>query len=305
MEMHQIRYFLAVSELLNFTRAAERCNVSQPALTRGIKILEDELGGPLFNRERNQTNLTELGRLMLPFLQEVWQQQEAAHLRAKGFLQLTETQLRLGVLGTLGPTKLVPLVQGFRARNPGVELIMVDDRGKQLQEKVIQGELDIAILALPDGFDERLHVRPLFSERFMVITAPGHEFEARNAISAEDLHGRPCLSRAGCEYAPHIHALLHRRGVELKVVYRSEREDWVQALIMAGLGFGVFPESSIATPGIVTRPLVDPPIERTISVITVRGRPHTPALAALLKEIASHRFGTAPKPVPDSFTAAG
>ena len=60
MEMHQVRYFLAVCETLNFTRAAERCNVSQPALTRGIKTLEDELGGPLFNRERNQTNLTEL-----------------------------------------------------------------------------------------------------------------------------------------------------------------------------------------------------------------------------------------------------
>ena len=70
MEMHQVRYFLAVCELLNFTRAAERCNVSQPALTRAVKKLEDELGGPLFRRERNLTHLSDLGRMMKPHLEQ-------------------------------------------------------------------------------------------------------------------------------------------------------------------------------------------------------------------------------------------
>ena len=74
MEMHQARYFVALCETLNFTRAAEKCNVTQPSLTRAIKLLEDELGGPLFNRERNQTHLTELGRLMEPHLREVLDQ---------------------------------------------------------------------------------------------------------------------------------------------------------------------------------------------------------------------------------------
>src|SRR3712207_8365018 len=69
-EMHQVRYFVALCETLNFTRAAERCNVAQPSLTRAIKLLEDELGGPLFNRERNRTHLTELGRMMEPRSEE-------------------------------------------------------------------------------------------------------------------------------------------------------------------------------------------------------------------------------------------
>jgi DNA-binding MarR family transcriptional regulator len=69
MELHQIRYFLAVAETLNFNRAAERCNVSQPTLTRAIKKLEEELGGPLFRRERKLTHLTDLGRLMRPHLE--------------------------------------------------------------------------------------------------------------------------------------------------------------------------------------------------------------------------------------------
>src|SRR5258708_5908456 len=78
MEVHEIRYFLALAETLNFTRAADRCNVSQPALTRAIQHLEDKLGGPLVHRERGNTHLTELGRIMHPHFQEVAQQMEEA-----------------------------------------------------------------------------------------------------------------------------------------------------------------------------------------------------------------------------------
>ena len=83
MEMHQIRYFLAVCETLNFTRAAEQCHVTQPALTRAIQKLEEELGGLLFRRERHLTHLTDLGRLLRPQLEQVWKRTEAAVSRYK------------------------------------------------------------------------------------------------------------------------------------------------------------------------------------------------------------------------------
>ena len=82
MEIQEIRYFLALAETLNFTRAAEHCNVSQPALTRAIQHLEDKLGGPLVHRERSNTHLTELGRMMWPYFQQVVQQIEEARTRA-------------------------------------------------------------------------------------------------------------------------------------------------------------------------------------------------------------------------------
>ena len=74
MEMHQVRYFLAVAEELNFTRAAEKCHVAQPSLTRAIQLLEGELGGPLFHRERANTHLSELGRTVKPYLEQVYGQ---------------------------------------------------------------------------------------------------------------------------------------------------------------------------------------------------------------------------------------
>src|SRR5918993_3827797 len=114
MEMHQIRYFLAVCEELNFTRAAERCNVAQPSLTRAIKLLEEELGGPLFHRERSNTHLSELGRMVKPYLEQVYDQAQEAKRQALEFTRLKKTSLKLGVMCTIQPNQLIELVSGLQ-----------------------------------------------------------------------------------------------------------------------------------------------------------------------------------------------
>src|SRR6516165_254095 len=110
MEMHQIRYFLAVAEELNFTRAAERCNVAQPSLTRAIRLLEEELGGPLFHRERANTHLSELGRMVHPYLTQVYEQTQAVKQQAINFTRLGQSTLKLGIMCTVSPAGLVDLV---------------------------------------------------------------------------------------------------------------------------------------------------------------------------------------------------
>ena len=120
MEMHQVRYFLALCETLNFTRASERCNVAQPSLTRAIKALEDELGGALFHRERNRTHLSELGLMMRPYLAEVAVQSEAAKSKARELAKLESAPLDLGIMCTIGPGNFVGLIREFQAKNPGV-----------------------------------------------------------------------------------------------------------------------------------------------------------------------------------------
>src|SRR5262249_56611901 len=95
MELHQVRYTVALYKNLNFTRAAEACHVTQPALTRAIQKLEDELGGPLFERERNLTQLTELGRLMRPLLEQTLAAAEAAKAQATQFRKREPGSLRI------------------------------------------------------------------------------------------------------------------------------------------------------------------------------------------------------------------
>lgn len=290
MEMHQIRYFLAVAEELNFTRAAERCNVTQPALTRAIQKLEEELGGLLFRRERNLTHLTDLGRLMRPHLEEVLKEADAAKSTAQGFLRLKDAPLNLGIMCTIGPLRFVGFLNRFRTDNPGIELTMVEETPARLAELLMEGKLDVAVMAQPGPFDERLVVQRLYRERFVVAFPPGHRFEARNALTVEDIAGESYLSRINCEYRDRLRSLCSERQVDIKVTYRSEREDWIQIMVTAGLGICFLPEFSPTLPGLRCRPLVDPEVAREVSLVTIAGRRYSPAVTTFIRAIRAYRW---------------
>jgi DNA-binding transcriptional LysR family regulator len=136
---------------------------------------------------------------------------------------------------------------------------------------------------LPDGVGEDFHALPLFTERFVITSAPGHRFEALNAVRLEDLCDERYLSRAACEFADHVRALCAERGVSLIRPYRSERDDWVQSMVRAGLGIGFTPEFSITIPDLVVRPLIEPEIARKVELVTVRGRPHSAPVGAFVR----------------------
>lgn len=290
MEIQELRYFLALSETLNFTRAAERCNVSQPALTRAIKSLEDKLGaGPLINRERNNTHLTEAGRIMLPYFEHVLRQMEAARSCARGFKTLENATLTVGLMCTIGPTHMVDLLAKFHRRFDALDLYLRDGPLAQLEEWLSKGEIDVAICCQPEGLDERFHALPLYDERFCVAMAADHRLARQNAVTIADLHNERYLSRANCEYADYLRGLRERLGgVELHKKYVSERDDWIQSMVLAGLGITYIPEFAVTIPGLVTRPLVDPVVTRTVQLVTVRGRPHSPSVGAFVQEVRRH-----------------
>ena len=125
MELYQIRYFLAVCDTLNFTRAAEQCNVAQPSLTRAVKKLEDELGGELFRRERSRTHLSELGRVMRPFLQQSLDSALAAKAQAESYGRGETASLELGLSETIEIRVLLPALRELARAIPGLELHIV------------------------------------------------------------------------------------------------------------------------------------------------------------------------------------
>lgn len=296
MEMHQIRYFLAVGETLNFTRAAEKCHVSQPALTRAIKTLEDELGGPLFHRERANTHLTELGRMMRPYLQDVFEQSRKAKEQAQAFASLAHAPLSVGVMCTIGPHKLLGLFDAYRRDNAGVDVRMHDATAKELVAQLEAGKLDVAIFGLPEAMDEQFHCVKLYDERYVVGMAPDHPLAKANGVRLADMDGQKYLGRLTCEFWTFFERKYDELGVKLDLTYRSQREDWIQVMIRAGWGISAIPEFAILTDGIVTRPFVDPPISRTIYLVTVRGRPHSPALGAFVREAVRWRDRLAEAP---------
>lgn len=299
MEMQQVRYFLALARTLNFTRAAEQSNVSQPALTRAIQQLEHELGGPLFHRERANTHLSELGRMMLPYLEQIHAQTEAAKQQAKAIRKLDNVVLRIGAMCTIGPAVIADLIVKFRIAHPNVDLEVVEEGSVELMEMLTKGELHLSLFGLPEPLDVRFHGLPLFQERFVIAIPPDHPLAAHNVVRCVDTHEQPYVSRANCEIFDHARRQLRAHGVHWKKVFSSERDDWVQGMIKAGLGIGFFPELSVTDPGLVTRRLVDPEFVRTIMLVTVRGRPHSPAVGAFVQQARSFKWPSQPlDPIP-------
>src|SRR5258707_14620379 len=231
-----IRHFLAVRETLNFTRAAERVNVSQPAVTRAIQKIEEELGGLLFRRERSRTHLTDLGQLLRPQLEEVLKRSEAVKAAARGFLKLDNAPLKLGVMCTIGPMRFMSFLSQFRSDHPGIELTLVEGVPDQLAKMLLAGELDVAIVAQPEAFDERLDLRLLYREPYVIAFPAGHRFAQMNAVPVSAVAGEDYLLRVNCEYKDYIGEVCRSTGFTTAKVYRSEREDWIQAMILAGMG---------------------------------------------------------------------
>jgi DNA-binding transcriptional LysR family regulator len=284
MEMQQVRYFVALAGTLNFTRAAEQCNVSQPALTRAIQQLEYELGGPLFHRERGNTHLSELGRMMLPYLQTVEENTRAARDHARAVKKLERSTLTIGTMCTIGPQLVSELLVRFRMQHPDVEVQVIDAGAPQMLEMLEKGELEVAIVGIPGELPESLHQLPIFEERFVIVLPPNHRLLMLDEIPASELDKEPYVSRSNCEVFEPVRKDLNGRGVFLRKVFSSPRDDWVQGMIQAGLGLGFFPEFSVTYPDLAVRPLVDPAFYRTVYLATVRGRPHSPAVGAFVQE---------------------
>ena len=290
MEIHQIRYFLAMCETLNFTRAAERCNVSQPSLTAAVKKLEDELGGPLFRRERHRSHLTDFGRLLMPHLQRVAAGLETTRAEAEDYWQLERAPLRIGVMCTIGPDRMVELFTRLRDEIPSLEVTLKEAPGGDLVARLMAGDLDIALISLP-GYPERLDAQPLYCERYVVAFPQGHRFQALHAVPLGELEHEAYLSRLNCEHPRYLDALGLTAGFVANAKFSSEREDWIQAMIAAGVGCAVMPEFMPLQSGIATRPLVEPEIERTISLVTVSGRRFSPTVEILVGLARGYRIG--------------
>src|SRR5229473_3977420 len=149
MEMHQVRYFLAVAQELNFSRAAEICNVTQPSLSRAIAQLEGELGGQLFHRERHLTHLTDLGQMVRPHLELVYRAADKAKRLSQDLSQLKRVPLKLGIMSTISPDEIVELIAALKTRHEGLELRLCDAGARDLRDRLLAGELEAVIYALP------------------------------------------------------------------------------------------------------------------------------------------------------------
>ena len=289
MELYQVRYFLAVARTLHFTQAAEEAGVSQPALTKAVRKLEEELGAPLFLRQGRQVLLTDFGRVMREKLERVVAAREEAEEAARQFLKPAEIRLNAGVMCTIGPRPLLGFLDRFRLEHPNIELHLHDVTAANALEKLTSNALDCAVLACPGGkLPASLKGKRLYRERMMVAFSADHRFNTLKQVRFADLDGERYIDRLHCEFRSAFLDEVGNEGMSLSFPYASEREDWIQGMIASGMGIGLLPEFGTLQPDLAKRPVVDPKLYRSVELAYLPGRENSPGVKALLELAGRH-----------------
>ena len=283
MEMHQVRYFLAAARTLNFTRAAEECNVTQPSLTRAIQKLEDEFGGLLFRRERSLTHLTELGRQMVPHLQRTYDAANAAKMLARGIGKQTHAPMTLGIAGAISPQLASALGQVVEAL-PGFQLAVVTADSASLLSDMLKGDIDAAVLPEPRDIPERLDTIALVRQEFAIIAPQTSTLAALDSVAWSDLASVPWIG-GDCDVVNEFRDLCAAAGVQPEFRHAVSLDCDLADLVATGLGCGLVPVTQ-PLPGSIRRIAFDGvKIERTTVYATVAGRKRSAATDALARAI--------------------
>jgi len=283
MEMHQVRYFLAVSRLLNFTRAAEECHVAQPSLTRAIKQLEEELGAELFRRERNLTHLTEFGQRMLPLLQQCYDSAASAKALASSFKAGAVAPLSIALSTAVDLALLVPDLTELMRAFDGLELRFLRGSRQQVVEFLKKGDAELAVAGPLGESWERLDAWPLFTERMCLAVSNQHPLAKRDAVEPDDLANERLLLRTYCEVAGEFEDFLKSRQLHTVVSHKIVSDRDLVTLIEGNLGVGMIPESTPRSECIRLIETTGLDLRRTIYLYGVAGRQRSPAASALFR----------------------
>ncbi|RXH24166.1 LysR family transcriptional regulator [Bradyrhizobium nanningense] len=282
MELYQVRYFLAVASTLNFTRAAEQCNVTQPALTKGVQKLEQELGGQLIFRERQLTQLTDLGKEVLPMLERTLASAETARRRAKEFQRREVAPLKIGLAPSISASLILDLISEIAKFVAGLHVELREDTAEKLIDLLLEGEINAAITGDVQDLPARIDDWLLFEERYVAILAPTHRLANRPSIGIDDLRNTVLLERTGCDVAPKIQRS-YFPDEPLRLGHCSGHELHLQQMAAAGFGVMLAPEHMPRLPTLKTIPLEGDPVSREVRLLAVQGRRYSPALDAFVK----------------------
>jgi DNA-binding transcriptional LysR family regulator len=270
MDVRQLRYFVAVAEELNFTRAARRLNVSQPPLSVQIKALEQQLGTALFDRDRRNVALTRAGEVLLDQARDVLDHMERADETMRRAVRGEAGRIALGFTSSAPLHDLFPrLLRRFRALYPETLVeVRLMSTGAQLQALAAR-ELDIGILRPASWFrpTPELSVRSLWRDQLHVFLADDHPLLGMNQpIEPKHLADEAFITFAadlGCGLAEHLTMLCGAAGFRPRVTHEAAVGASILSLVAAGVGVALLPEcqSRAGVVGVMNRPLSAPHTE--------------------------------------------
>lgn len=268
MEIGQLRYFLRIAELGTFTRAGEELGMTQPALSRAVAKLEEELGQPVFERRARRIELTDAGRMLQTRAEQILALVDDT-LAELGDSETTGA-VRVGAIPTIAPYLLPIVLRDFRDRLPGVHVVAYEETTDKLLHRCNQGEVDVAVMAAPI-VGRYLEAETLFEEELFAVLPTGHPLAARKTISLADLRQQPfvllddthCLSET-------ILSFCRQRAFQPVAIQHTCQLATVEELVSLGHGVSLIPRmarNADTSDRRVYRPISAPTPTRTVVMI--------------------------------------
>ncbi len=273
MELHQLRYFLAVAKAGNFSRAAKNCHVAQPSLSQQILKLESELGERLFERKSRQVLLTSAGEALRARATKILHEIEEAQREVQDASRDPRGKVALSALPTIAPYLLPKIIRDFSHRCPAVETIVHEETTARALDALNESELDLALVSLPIQA-AHLEIRPLFSEELLLALPRRHALLRKRQLTAADLEPQKFIFMADAHcLGTQTLQFCYAKGFTPRISCRSAQMETVQALVAAGLGISLVPAMACHSRAAVSyRSLGKPRPVRTIALVWKQSR---------------------------------
>lgn len=251
--LRELECFIAVAEELSFTRAAQRLHLAQPPLSRHIRTLEERFGAKLFERHPRRIVLTSTGRAFYEASREILPQVNRAGELARRAASGKEARLQLGfVSAVLGP-KVVDLLRRLRESRPRIALILHDLAPSEQLIRIAAGHLDAGFIGIaPLRHPPGLRFLPWYSESLKLFVPSGHPLEGRKKVRLQEIRDEAFLAvshTAAPAFSLMIHDLCRKAGFRPRIVEESARAQAIAAMVAAGCGVALLPESLEAVTG--------------------------------------------------------
>lgn len=238
MDINQIRYFLAIVETGGFTKAADSLFISQPSLSVSIRRLERELGVTLFERGGRRAVLTPGGQFFLATAQAMWDNYQFALKGLRDFH--SQPTMRLGILRTFRIDDFSEMITTFREQYSNAVIELRDGTVKDLNNWLEQGDVDVIVTELK-SFEDTDTSLVLFQQDFLLAVPKNHPFADKDKVSLAELDDQPFIGRNNCEIWGRAPQIFESAGVEPRVVYLADREEWAISMVKSGLGITIMP----------------------------------------------------------------
>ena len=253
--------FCKVAELGSFTRAAESCGYSQSAISQNIKALEQETGVSLLSRRKDGVQLTADGRDFFPYIQAVWQAEQALERRRQETMGLKNSVIRIGTFTSVSRNLLPPKMKSFKARHPDVRFVLRQGEYTSIPQWIRQGEIDFGFVNQDavDSMDTRL----LYEDHMLAVLPQGHPLEQKTVIPLKELSSEPLILLDEGDHSVLLDAF-RQTGQTPNIAYEVYDDYSILSMVRQGLGISVLYEKVVSgfESGLSLRPILEAPRRR-------------------------------------------